>query len=100
MNLESTLNLALRKIERLEKMVYYDHLTSVFNRRKFYQDIKRAYKNKSSYVLFIDVDHFKKWNDMYGHERGDLLLKSIAKILKDSLRGKDEVYRFGGEEFV
>ncbi|HIE58666.1 MAG TPA: GGDEF domain-containing protein, partial [Hydrogenothermaceae bacterium] len=49
---------------------------------------------------FIDIDNFKKINDKYGHLIGDEVLKTLAKILKEELRGSDYIFRYGGEEFV
>lgn len=52
------------------------------------------------YIIFIDIDDFKQVNDIYGHEYGDILLKAIAQRLKNNLRGRDIVARYGGDEFV
>ena len=52
------------------------------------------------YVVMIDVDHFKRINDSYGHPVGDMVLRHLAGTLKQSLRGNEPLYRFGGEEFL
>ena len=48
----------------------------------------------------IDVDHFKKYNDTHGHQKGDEILKRVTKILKDTVRKSDTIARYGGEEFI
>lgn len=87
------------------KMAFTDPLTKVNNRTAFndslLREIKRAHRSGSHLsLIFVDVDHFKSINDQYGHECGDLALASVAAWLKDSVRGSDAVYRYGGEEFV
>jgi len=82
-----------------------DGLTGCYNRRKLDQDIdaeinrSRRYQRNFS-VLMIDLDWFKKYNDHHGHGRGDELLKDVTDLFRRSLRTNDEVYRYGGEEFV
>lgn len=82
-----------------------DGLTGCFNRRKLDQDVdseisrSRRYQRNFS-ILMIDVDWFKKYNDHHGHGRGDELLIAIVELFKKNLRDSDEVYRYGGEEFV
>jgi two-component system cell cycle response regulator len=82
-----------------------DPLTELNNRRCFDVHIKKMVETskenlKSLAVAFVDIDHFKKVNDVYGHAAGDEVLKSIAKILKAFTRITDFVARYGGEEFV
>ena len=84
-----------------------DPLTGLYNRRKFDQDIELVVSmsgraNKGSGLLFIDIDHFKKFNDTYGHQRGDQILRDITRALERHLRDYDKIhiYRYGGEEFV
>jgi diguanylate cyclase (GGDEF)-like protein len=91
--------------QRALKMAFTDQLTKVNNRAAFndtlFREIKRAERNaKPLSVIFIDIDHFKLLNDNYGHDCGDMVLSSVAGWLKDSVRGSDSVFRFGGEEFV
>lgn len=87
------------------KMAYTDPLTRTNNRAAFndmvLRDIKRASRNQQPLsLIFVDIDHFKIINDLHGHACGDLALASVASWIKDSVRGTDVVFRFGGEEFV
>ncbi len=90
-----------------EKLFYkanYDELTGLTNRNLFMdrlnQSIKRCVRNnKSSAMLFIDLDGFKNINDTLGHETGDDLLIQVGKRLSESMRAQDTVSRFGGDEF-
>jgi diguanylate cyclase (GGDEF)-like protein len=90
----------------LSTMAYIDGLTDLFNRRYyekvFDRELRRACRNGSSVaVLIIDVDHFKKFNDRYGHPMGDECLKKVARaILAGMRRSGDMAARYGGEEFV
>ena len=82
-----------------------DHLTGLLTRRAFSEEVKRiesAYERiKTQYaIIFFDLDHFKKLNDTYGHECGDVVLSTFGKILNKSIRDHDVVGRYGGEEFV
>jgi diguanylate cyclase (GGDEF)-like protein len=61
---------------------------------------KAFYGNSSLSLVMVDIDHFKKVNDTFGHTAGDYVLKEIASLLKASVRKKDTVARYGGEEFV
>lgn len=81
-----------------------DFLTGLFNRKaldRFLDEITAlaAEQKTPLSLLMLDIDHFKKYNDTFGHLIGDEVLKTIAKILTDSLKGKDIVARYGGEEF-
>lgn len=90
----------------LSTMAYIDGLTDLFNRRYYEQvferEVRRACRNGLSVaVLIIDVDHFKKFNDRYGHPLGDECLKMVAQaILAGMRRSGDMAARYGGEEFV
>lgn len=92
-------------IEQLQAMVNEDGLTGVYNHR-FFRDILRdiikfsELQKKSVSMLFIDIDYFKYYNDLYGHQKGDEILKSIGAILKKNARRNDVVARYGGEEFA
>ena len=82
-----------------------DHLTGLLTRRAFSEEVKRiesAHERiKTQYaIIFFDLDHFKKLNDTYGHECGDVVLSTFGKILNKSVREHDIVGRYGGEEFV
>ena len=90
--------------ERLREMATRDTLTGVLNARAYYEIcdnmISLAQRNGAPYsVLFIDLDHFKKINDTYGHAAGDVVLKSVADCLTRNLRASDAMGRIGGEEF-
>lgn len=77
-----------------------DWLTSLPNRRKFDHDVARAAESLSRIsVAMVDVDHFKSFNDTYGHETGDLVLREVARTIASTIRPVDTVYRYGGEEF-
>jgi diguanylate cyclase (GGDEF)-like protein/PAS domain S-box-containing protein len=97
------------KIQRLnaglEQLAMTDYLTNLYNRRYFMQrgteEFKRARRNNQPLaLLMIDIDHFKKVNDIYGHEVGDMTLQQVAAVLKSSLREIDILGRMGGEEFA
>ncbi|MBI4833933.1 MAG: sensor domain-containing diguanylate cyclase [Planctomycetes bacterium] len=88
-----------------ELLAYIDPLTGVGNRRYLEMNIQRRLDELSRYswkfgIFFIDIDHFKKVNDKYGHDTGDELLKIIAGVLKRNLRPYDSLGRWGGEEFI
>ena len=98
--IENTLNL-----ERLKRTGLTDALTSLNNRRFFDQrileEIERARRNGQSLsCLFIDIDYFKKFNDVHGHQTGDEVLREVAKQLDSHMRRSDVLARFGGEEFA
>jgi len=104
-------SLAEKKLEleelnlSLQSLVVRDALTGLFNRRFLDEalatEIARSQRNKMPCaLLFIDVDHFKHYNDNNGHPEGDVLLKTLAGILTKRLRKADNIARYGGEEFV
>lgn len=76
-----------------------DPLTGILNRRS-YEEHLNAGTHQKGYFLMLDVDHFKKVNDTHGHAFGDFVLKKIAAVLKDLVRERDKLYRWGGEEFL
>ena len=95
---------AMENINKIANFANRDFLTGAYNRRFFYQDIEEyvqaAEELDEPYAFaMLDIDHFKKINDTYGHDGGDKILKSLAKILIDNTKGRDVVARFGGEEF-
>lgn len=82
-----------------------DHLTGVFNRKTFekvFDEMAMHAKetHKDMCLLMLDIDHFKRFNDKFGHLLGDEVLKIVARALIEVLKGRDIVARFGGEEFV
>ncbi len=95
-----------KKAEKaLEKLATIDKLTSVYNR--YMIDISLAEQieiakryDKHLSVIFFDIDHFKKVNDIYGHKAGDMVLKSLAELVKSKKRKSDIFGRWGGEEFM
>ncbi len=91
--------------EQLQEMALTDPLTKLGNRAAFDMNIKQAAASsqRSSIpysLLMIDLDHFKAFNDNYGHQAGDAVLRSVADALKDSARNADICCRYGGEEFA
>jgi diguanylate cyclase (GGDEF)-like protein len=87
------------------RMAHTDPVTHVRNRSAFDDTIQREFQlakrnNRDLSVIFLDIDHFKVFNDTYGHACGDFALSSVASWIKDALRGSDIVFRYGGEEFV
>ncbi len=96
-------NLQLR--ETLRQQSIRDPLTGLFNRRYMSEvlarELSRASRNATVVALaVVDVDHFKRVNDNYGHDTGDVVLKAVARTIAEHVRQSDIVCRFGGEEFV
>lgn len=82
-----------------------DPLTGVKNRRSFDEELSRCFAQRQRQgthfsLILIDIDHFKKFNDVYGHLAGDLVLRSVAQTLASTFREMDLVCRYGGEEFA
>jgi diguanylate cyclase (GGDEF)-like protein len=102
----TSVNLALNeRNQSLETLSATDVLTGLHNRRRMRDalnaEVARHQRNGRSFsILMVDVDHFKKYNDTYGHPEGDVLLKKVGEILKSSLRTNDFAARYGGEEFL
>lgn len=95
----------LRLKDSLKDLSIRDPLTGLYNRRYMEEGLEREIDRarrigRSIAVVLLDVDHFKKINDQYGHEAGDIVLKHVADLMKDFRSGSDIVCRFGGEEFV
>jgi two-component system cell cycle response regulator len=94
-----------RMVQKLETMATTDGLTALLNRRAMLesgvQKIAAAARfNRRLSLLVVDIDHFKRVNDTYGHDTGDIVIRGLADILKRQKRTTDVVARFGGEEFV
>jgi len=92
-------------IRKLQSLANEDGLTGLYNHRFFYDSLGEIMKtcekeNKSVAMIFMDIDYFKNYNDLYGHQKGDEVLKSLGSILKKSIRKNDIVARYGGEEFA
>lgn len=91
--------------KRVEELSMTDQLTQIHNRlyltNSFVREIKRAKRYGFIFaVIMIDIDHFKEVNDTYGHDTGDFVLSSVAKILQSTIRETDTLGRWGGEEFL
>ncbi|GAA5514849.1 hypothetical protein Dcar01_03611 [Deinococcus carri] len=83
----------------LQDIAYLDALTSLHNRRRFDEDLPTLNLESNAFLLLLDLDHFKHINDSYGHPFGDQVLRELAGLLQEGVRGTDRVYRVGGEEF-
>ncbi len=92
--------------KQLESLVVHDQLTGVYNRNKLkkmsdtYTEELNIGKDGPLTILIVDLDFFKKVNDQYGHEAGDIVLKHTAKVISQSVRSSDYIVRWGGEEFI
>jgi len=94
----------IRQYTTIEKLSYTDSMTAVFNYRYFYkrliEEILRAKRfGRNLALVILDIDNFKIFNDKFGHQTGDLVLKRLARIITDTIRSIDVVSRYGGEEF-
>jgi diguanylate cyclase (GGDEF)-like protein len=93
------------KNRELQELAYHDPLTGLPNRRFFFEHANLIFEDVKKYekplsLLVIDIDHFKEINDTYGHNVGDLVLKTFADVLRGIVRKSDICARLGGEEFV
>lgn len=91
-----------KKLEQTEKDVLFDALTGCLNRRAFDSDFAGmlAQAPQGTCLILADIDHFKTFNDNYGHQLGDQVLRTVAKRLQEACRDGIKLYRFGGEEFA
>ncbi len=94
-----------RYFDRVRQLAYLDGLTGIFNRRYFEmrmaEEVERADRYRAGWsVVMLDIDHFKKLNDEFGHILGDEVLRQISIVISNQLRRPDIVCRFGGEEFA
>ena len=90
---------------QLQRLAANDPLTGIYNRRfgmiRFNEEFSRATRNSNPLgVIMFDIDHFKSFNDTYGHIVGDNVLASVTKIAKKAIREGDFMLRYGGEEFL
>lgn len=99
-NAEKEISQLRGQLQETEKEAYYDALTGLRNRRYFDAELAANLKNETLSLIMVDVDHFKKINDCFGHLMGDIVLKAVAKKLKAHCREGADAFRFGGEEFV
>jgi diguanylate cyclase (GGDEF)-like protein len=103
-----TIALALANLKLRMSLLYQslrDPLTNLFNRRYLEETLEREVRRaarleRSVGVIMLDIDHFKKFNDTFSHEAGDMLLRELGNFLKQEIRGGDFACRYGGEEFV
>ena len=96
-------NLKLR--ERLRTQSIRDALTGLYNRRYMEESLAREIpramrRNMPVGIIMLDIDHFKVFNDTYGHEAGDMVLREIGALLQNQIRSEDITCRYGGEEFI
>ncbi len=101
-DLAAQLNESLQQVEQL---AVTDSLTETYNRRKFdetiIQEHHRANQEKTPFsLIMLDIDHFKKVNDQFGHSVGDLVLKQLSQLIRGLIRQGDLLIRWGGEEFL
>ncbi len=94
-----------RLFERVRNLSIRDGLTAVFNRRHSMDILTNEYDRCARYevglsVLMLDIDHFKRINDRYHHQAGDVVIRDVARLLRESVRNADAVGRYGGEEFI
>ncbi|QNB47483.1 diguanylate cyclase [Thermanaerosceptrum fracticalcis] len=90
--------------EELQNLAYLDGLTGIYNHRSFHsildeQLLRAKIENKSLALLMLDVDYFKYYNDAYGHQKGDEVLRTIAKLIEENTKHIGFCARYGGEEF-
>jgi diguanylate cyclase (GGDEF)-like protein len=93
------------RMQQLKLASITDMLTNVFNRRHFNNRFQISFdqiRGRSGFLslAILDIDHFKQFNDRYGHETGDRALIAVSKAIQGALRDSDELYRYGGEEFI
>ncbi len=98
-------NERIRMMEKLQKLAVTDGLTKLYNSRSFYSQLETEVDRFNRYkhplaLLLLDLDHFKDYNDTYGHLEGDKVLVRFSQIIKSCLRTNDTAYRYGGEEFT
>ncbi len=91
-------------LAEVQRLAITDELTGIFNRRHFYSLAEREFGRAQRYrhalaALIVDIDHFKQFNDQYGHLIGDVVLREVARVLQATLRESDILGRYGGEEF-
>lgn len=99
--LRETVSLTIARLRLAEEQSHVDTLTGLFNRRKFDLDWPGVCAERpGACLLLLDIDHFKKINDDFGHPEGDRLLSAVGQLLATAVMGKGSAYRWGGEEFA
>ncbi|WP_116654060.1 GGDEF domain-containing protein [Pelagibacterium sediminicola] len=104
-NTKDDISVLQRDLDEVRKESMLDPLTKIANRKAFDEQLEAEIERtvasgKPLSLLVFDIDHFKAFNDTYGHLTGDQVLRLVAQVLKANLRGRDMSARFGGEEFV
>jgi diguanylate cyclase len=94
-----------RDLDDVRREAMLDPLTKIFNRKYFDDGMMRAFAEARQgdaplSLMLIDIDHFKRFNDTWGHQTGDQVLRLVAMTLKSNIKGKDIAARYGGEEFA
>jgi diguanylate cyclase (GGDEF)-like protein len=95
----------VRAVERIQELTITDDCTGLFNSRHLFSvtesELERSRRfNLPFSLIFIDLDHFKRVNDLHGHLTGSRLLAEIARTIKHNVRGIDSAFRYGGDEFI
>ena len=93
------------KNRQLQEMANRDGLTGLFNHRYFHEQLSKDFLRAKRYheylsCVLLDIDFFKKFNDTYGHQTGDVVLSTLGEVIEDSIRDSDLAARYGGEEFA
>ena len=101
---DNTLKISLL-LDEVRELAYKDTLSGLYNRRYFFDVANKMFltslrENKPITIIMFDIDHFKKINDNYGHQIGDVVIQKTSEILKTNIRKNDIACRYGGEEFV
>jgi diguanylate cyclase (GGDEF)-like protein len=108
-SLQDELRMKNQQLEELLRQVQHmaitDALTGLYNRRHFYEVLEQEFSRAVRYqhplaLMLVDIDHFKKINDTYGHNVGDAVLRGLGDLLRKMFRSIETVARYGGEEFV
>jgi diguanylate cyclase (GGDEF)-like protein len=95
----------VEKNKELEKLSITDSLTGLYNRKHLMETLEAEVSRYGRYkrpftMMMLDIDHFKRYNDTYGHLAGDEVLRQMSALLKSSIRQSDYAARYGGEEFI
>jgi diguanylate cyclase (GGDEF)-like protein len=101
----ANLNHEQQAYQALRRIALTDHLTQLYNRHYFAEALEREFSlakrhNLPLSCIMTDIDHFRDFNNRYGHATGDIILEGAAKLIRDNLRQGDIIARYGGEEFV
>lgn len=105
LELVKALDEVIKQQKLFKKLSITDDLTGLYNRRHLNNILRQEFQRSKRHgndlsCLMLDLDHFKKVNDSFGHDFGDVVLKNFASILKEFIRSSDYAFRFGGEEFL